>query len=469
MSGTDLSLWSATDLIKGFARKIVSPVEATQAALARIDALNGALNAYRLVDHDAALAAAKASEARWAKAEPLGLVDGVPTSIKDISLTEGWSTLRGSKAVSEDGPWTEDAPVVARLREHGAVLLGKTTTPEYGWKGVTDSPLTGITRNPWDPSKTPGGSSGGAAVAAATGMGALHQGSDGGGSIRMPAGYTGIYGIKPTFGRVPAYPLSPFGTVAHIGPMTRTVADSALMLSVMSEPDARDWYASPYDGADFRTSLRHSVAGWRVAYCPDLGGAEVQAEVLALVDKAVRVFTELGAVVERVESPLPNSHETFTVHWFAGAANLMQAFSPDQRAMMDPGLIEVAETGARYTLMEYFAAVKARESMGTAMNLFHESYDILLTPTLPQPAFEAGEEVPVGSNMARWTEWTPFSYPFNLTQQPAASIPCGRTEAGLPVGLQIVGPKGGDDLVLTASAAFESVMPVELPPLAPLS
>ncbi len=463
MTSTDLALLPATELLHGYARKTISPVEATRAALDRIDALNGKLNAYRLVDHDAALSSAKASEARWAKGEPLGLVDGVPTSIKDLSLTEGWSTMRGSKAVDPDGPWDVDAPFVARLREHGAVLLGKTTTPEFGWKGVTDCPLTGITRNPWDPSKTPGGSSGGAAVAAATGMGALHQGSDGGGSIRMPAGYTGIYGIKPTFGRVPAFPLSPFGTVSHIGPMTRTVADSALMLTVMSEPDARDWYALPYDAADYRNALRPSVAGWRIAYSPDLGHATVQPEVAALVEAAVAVFRELGAIVEVVDSPIADSHDTFTAHWFTGAANLFTGFSEEQKAVIDPGLVEAAEAGARYSLLDYLAAVKAREAMGTAMNEFHETYDLLLTPTLPQPAFEAGHEVPPGSNMRRWTEWTPFSYPFNLTQQPAASIPCGLTAAGLPVGLQIVGPKGGDDMVLNASAAFESVMPIALP------
>ncbi|WP_028794316.1 amidase [Thalassobaculum salexigens] len=462
MTSTDLALLSATDLLHAYARKTISPVEATKAALDRIDALNGKLNAFRMVDHESALASAKQSEARWTKGEPVGLVDGVPTSIKDLSLTEGWSTLRGSKTVKADGPWDVDAPYVARLREHGAVLLGKTTTPEFGWKGVTDSPLTGITRNPWDPTKTPGGSSGGAAVAAAAGMGALHQGSDGGGSIRMPAGYTGIYGIKPTFGRVPAYPASPFGSVAHIGPMTRTVADSALMLTVMGEPDARDWYAVPYEGADYRNALRPSVAGWRIAYSPDLGGATVQPEVAALVAKAVEVFRELGATVEEVESPLPNSHEVFAAHWFTGAANLFSAFSEEQKALIDPGLVEVAEAGAKYALLDYFAAVKQREAMGTAMNEFHETYDLLLTPTLPQPAFEAGHEVPPGSNMKRWTEWTPFSYPFNLTQQPAATIPCGRV-GGLPVGLQIVGPKWGEDMVLTASAAFEGVMPIELP------
>ena len=465
MPNTDLALWSATELLHGYAARTVSPVEATQAALARIEALNGRLNAFCLVDAEGALAAAREAEARWGKGTPKGLVDGVPTSIKDLSLTKGWPTMRGSKAVDPKGPWDVDAPFVARLREHGAVLLGKTTTPEFGWKGVTDNALTGITRNPWDPSKTPGGSSGGAAVAAATGMGALHQGSDGGGSIRMPAGYTGVYGIKPTFGRVPAYPLSPFGTVAHIGPLTRTVADSALMLTVMGEPDARDWYAVPAGGADLRRAAAASVKGWRIAYCPTLGNKWVDPEVAALVKAAVEAFVELGAIVEEVDSPLADSHETFRKHWFAGAANLFTGFGDAQKALIDPGLQQIAAEGAGFSLLEYFAAVKEREAMGTAMNLFHGKYDVMLTPTLPQPAFEAGHEVPPGSGMTRWTEWTPYSYPFNLTQQPAASIPCGRTQAGLPVGLHIVGPKHRDDMVLTASAAYETLRPVALPPV----
>jgi len=465
MPDTDLALWSATELLHGFASRTVSPVEATRAALARIDAHNDRLNAFCLVDAEGALAAARESEARWAKGAPQGLVDGVPTSIKDLSLTRGWPTMRGSKAVDPKGPWDVDAPFVARLREHGAVLLGKTTTPEFGWKGVTDNALTGITRNPWDPSKTPGGSSGGAAVAAATGMGALHQGSDGGGSIRMPAGYTGVYGIKPTFGRVPAYPLSPFGTVAHVGPMTRTVADSALMMTVMQQPDARDWYAAPADTSDLRRAAAASVKGWRIAFCPTLGNSWVDPEVAALVKAAAEAFVALGASVEEIASPIADSHETFRKHWYTGAANLFTGFSAEQKALIDPGLQQIAAEGAEIGLLDYFAAVKEREAMGTAMNLFHEEYDVLLTPTLPQPAFEAGHEVPPGSSLKRWTEWTPYSYPFNLTQQPAASIPCGLTKAGLPVGLHIVGPKHRDDMVLTASAAYETVRPVALPKL----
>lgn len=462
---SDPALLSATELLHAYARKTLSPVEATEAVLRRIDKLDGTFNAFRMVDAEAALAAARASETRWTKGEPAGLVDGVPTTIKDLVATKGWSTRRGSLTTDEAGPWDEDHPLVAGLRGQGAVLLGKTTTPEFGWKGVTDSPLTGITRNPWDPSKTPGGSSGGAAAAAAAGMGALHHGSDGGGSIRMPAGYTGIYGLKPTFGRVPTWPASGFGTVSHQGPMTRTVADAALMLTVMAEPNPLDWYALPSTGYDWRDSLGTSVKGWRIAYSPDLGHATVDPGIASLVKTAAESFTALGAHVEQVDPGLGDQHDVFRIHWYTGAARLQKSMSEDHLAMLDPGFRAVGIAGAEITLNAYLDANAAREAAGTKLNLFLDKYDLLLTPTLPITAFEAGEEVPVGSGMDRWTRWTPFSYPFNLARNPAATIPCGLCSNGLPAGLQIVGPMNRDDKVLAASRAYEAVRPIALPDL----
>jgi len=460
---TDPCALSATELVALYRTKRLSPVEAVDAALARIEALNPKLNAFLLVDIDGARDAARASEARWTRGAPMGDLDGVPTSIKDILLTRGWPTLRGSKTVDEKGPWADDAPCTARLREAGAVLLGKTTTPEFGWKGVTDNALTGITRNPWDPGKTPGGSSGGGAAAVAAGMGALTVGTDGGGSIRIPCGFTGLPGIKPSFGRVPAWPLSPFGTVAHVGPMARTVADVALMLDVLARPDARDWFALPPDARDSRIGLNDGVRGLRVAYSPDLGHVKVDPEIAALVKAAVQKLADLGAQIEEVTPMLDNVAEIFRIHWFAGAALVARGFSAAQRKLVDPGLLEVAAEGERITLVEYMAAVQQRGALGVAMNLFHERYDLLVTPTLPIAAFDAGHEVPPDSGMKRWTEWTPFSYPFNLTQQPAATVPCGVTKAGLPVDLQIVGPRHADALVLRAMRAVESA--VDMPKL----
>ena len=464
----DLCSLAATELLAAYRAKTLSPVEATRAVLARIAELNPVLNCFNLVDAKSALEAARASEARWAKGAPMGPLDGVPTSIKDIILTRGWPTLRGSKTVDPAGPWNEDAPVVARLREAGAVLVGKTTTPEFGWKGVTDSPLTGITRNPWNPKKTPGGSSGGSAAAVAAGMGPLTVGTDGGGSIRIPCGFTGLFGLKPSFGRVPAWPLSPFGTVAHLGPMTRTVTDAALMLNVLAQPDARDWTALPYDKRDYLAGLEDGVQGLRIAYSPRLGYARVDKEIAALVKSAVEVFANLGAKVEEADPGFEDQLDTFTLHWFPGAATVVRSIPAAKRKHMDPGLLEVARQGEKITMHQYQDAVAKRGALGVLMNRFHQKYDLLLTPTLPVPAFDAGKEFPGAGGKRRWTDWTPFSYPFNLTQQPAASIPCGLTKAGLPAGLHIVGPKYGDAQVLRAARAFEEVRPIALPDLAKL-
>ena len=459
----DLVKLTATELVERYRQKSLSPVEVTEAVLAHIEACDTAVNAFRIVDGDSAMADARASEARWAKGAPCGLVDGVPTTIKDIVLTKGWSTLRGSRITDPDQAWEEDAPCTARLREHGAVLLGKTTTPEFGWKGVTDSPVTGITRNPWNTDRTTGGSSGGAAAAAALGMGALHIGTDGGGSVRIPSGFTGVFGHKPSFGRVPLWPGSAFGTLSHVGPLTRTVHDAALMLSVIAEPDARDWMALPYEKRDYRDGLNDGIAGLRIAYSPTLGYAKVDPEIADLVEEAAAVLRDLGATVEQIDPGFDDPAETFRRHWFGAAAKMVDSFTPEQQALLDPGLREVAASGATITFSEFMDAVDARNQLGETMSRFHENYDLLLTPTLPIPAFKAGQETPDPVNQPRWPIWTPFSFPFNLTQQPAASVPCGFTGEGLPAGLQIVGPKHADALVLQAARAYETICPFRMP------
>jgi len=464
----DLCSLSATDLLRLYRARKASPVEATRSVLARIDKLNPKLNCFCLVDAKSALATAKESEARWKKGAPQGLLDGVPVSIKDLLLTRGWPTLRGSRTINPKGPWNDDAPAVARLREHGAVLVGKTTTPEFGWKGVTDNPLTGITRNPWNPKLTPGGSSGGSTAAVAAGMGPLTVGTDGGGSIRIPCAFTGLFGLKPSFGRVPAWPLSPFGTVAHVGPITRTVTDAALMLNVLSLPDPRDWFALPHDSRDYRVGLDDGVKGLRIAYSANLGYAEVEPEIAALVKKAVKQFADLGAQIDEVDPGFENAGPMFTTHWFAGAASLLRSFTNEQLKLVDPGLRDVARQGAKIRTLDYLAAVQQRGQLGVLMNHFHEKYDLLLTPTLPLAAFAAGREVTDVLREKRWTDWTPFSYPFNLTQQPAASVPCGLTKKGLPVGLHIVGPRYADALVLRAARAYEAVHPISLPDVSKL-
>lgn len=460
----EIALMSATELVEAYRTRRLSPVEATRAAFDRIQTLDGKVNAFCFLDEDGALAAARASEARWHAGRPQGLVDGVPTSVKDILLVTGWPTLRGSRIVDRNQPWTEDAPSVARLKEHGAVLLGKTTTPEFGWKGVTDSALTGITRNPWDLERTPGGSSGGAAVAAALGMGALHLGTDGGGSIRIPAAFTGIYGLKASYGRVPAYPPSPFNAVAHVGPMTRTVADTALMLTVLAEPDPRDANGLPPAGRDWRVGLDGGVARWRIAYARTINGEPVEPEVAARVAESVGQLEALGAQVEPITLAMPDVGDVFAKHWLSGAAALLAQFTPEQRGQIDPGLQAYAEIGARYSAIEFLAASKAREGFAVQINQLFERYDLLVLPSLPIVGFGAGMNAPDSGPYAGWTGWTPLTYPFNLTRHPAASLPVGFAQ-GMPVGLQLIGPAYREDKVLQASRALEAVLPIALPRL----
>ncbi|WP_288900529.1 amidase [uncultured Sneathiella sp.] len=457
----DLAFATATELLDGYRDGAISPVEATKAALAQIEKYNGALNAFVLVDEDYALARARESETRWRAGTPIGLIDGIPTTIKDILLTEGWPTLRGSLSVDAAGPWNDDAPCTARLKEQGAVIIGKTTTPEFGWKGVTDSPRTGITRNPWNKNTTPGGSSGGASAACAAGMGVFHVGTDGGGSIRIPSSFTGIFGIKASYGRVPAWPLSPFGTVAHVGPMTRTVRDSAIMLQVMSRPDVRDWTSLPPTDTDYLAGLSASIRGKKIAYSPALGYASVHPEVAAAVKSAVLLFESLGAIVEEVDPGFENPLPIFNTLWWSGAAFALRNLSDKQLDELDPGLRTVVEEGAKITLTDYLEANQARGDLGIKMRKFHETYDLLVTPALSIPAFEAGKLAPDDlAAVGAWVDWTPFSYPFNLTQQPACSINCGFSSEGLPIGLQIVGPMQDDLSVLNAAFAFEQVSPV---------
>ncbi|MAL79744.1 MAG: amidase [Sneathiella sp.] len=456
----DLAHLTATELVEGYRSGKFSPVEATEAALRRIGMFNETLNAFVFVDEERALAEARKSELRWRHNEPVGLVDGVPTTIKDLILTKGWPTLRGSLSIDAAGPWNEDAPVTARLKEQGAVILGKTTTPEFGWKGVTDSPRTGITRNPWNPAMTPGGSSGGAAAACAAGMGALHVGTDGGGSIRIPCGFTGIFGLKPSYGRVPAWPLSPFGSVAHIGPMTRSVADAARMLQVISGPDARDWTALPQTETHYISRLTGDLRGKKIAFSPTLGYARVHPEVASAVKHAAGLFEELGAIVEEVDPGFANPLPIFNAIWWSGAAFALRHLNDRQRSELDPGLQQVVREGEKITLTDYLEASQMRGELGGRMRQFHERYDLLITPSLAIPAFEVGKLAPDDlASVGAWVDWTPFSYPFNLTQQPACSIPCGLTSDGLPIGLQIVGPMHGDLAVLNAAAAFEKICP----------
>jgi aspartyl-tRNA(Asn)/glutamyl-tRNA(Gln) amidotransferase subunit A len=457
--------FSATALLAHYRRKTLSPVEVTRAVLQRIDALQPSLNAFLLIDQDGALASARASEARWMRGAPQGLVDGVPTSVKDVMLARGWPTLRGSKTIRRDQAWDEDAPMVARLRAEGAVLLGKTTTPEFGWKAIGDSPLTGVSRNPWNAGRTPGGSSAGAAIGAATGMGPLHLGSDGGGSIRIPSSFCGVFGIKPTYGLVASSPPSPFAPVSHTGPMTRTVADAALMLTAMAGWDARDPYALPLATRDYSAGIETGIAGLRIAYSPTLGYAAVDPEVAALTAKAVAAIAAQGAIVERADPGFACPRDAFWTLWSAGCAKIVSGIKEADRALLDPGLRKAAEQGARLSAVELIAAEGERALLMQKTNAFLTRYDVLLTPTVAVPALPAGQDLNDSAREEIWIDWTPFSYPFNMSRQPAANIPCGLTAAGLPVGLQAIAGLDRDEAVLRVARSYEMVHPFATPPI----
>ncbi len=460
---TDELAWlSAAEAAARFRGRSLSPVELADALLARIERLQPTVNAFVHVDPERTLRDACASAERWAKGEPLGPLDGVPVSVKDLVLCAGWPTLRGSPAVDPDGEWSDDAPVAARLREHGATILGKTTTPEYGHKGVTDSPVSGVTRNPWDLDKTPGGSSGGASAALAAGLGPLAVGTDGGGSIRIPASFAGVFGLKPTFGRVPSWPPSPFAALSHVGPMARTVADAALMLNAIAEPDSRDWYALPHDGADYLRGLERGVRGMTIGWSRTLGMPDVRLdpEVEALAAAAARRFEDLGAAVEEVEPRWP--HEpgaVFLVHWRIGAAKLEDDLGPEKSAMLEGSLRAYAEAGRALDGLAVKRAETERAAVGLALAGLFERFDLLLSPTMPIPAFAAARPWPDESYAAEPLRWTPFTFPINLARNPAASVPCGFTAAGLPVGLQVIGPMYDDAAVLRACAAHEAAEP----------
>lgn len=457
----DPALLSATELVAHYRTKTLSPVEAVKATLARIERFNGVVNAYCHLDPEGALTAARDSEQRWMTGSPQGLTDGVPLGVKDNIAVAGMPSRFGSKLTSS-APQSIDAPAVARLKEHGAIVLGKTAMPEYGWKATSDSPLTGLTRNPWDTRMTTGGSSAGAAASAVLGMGALQLGTDGGGSVRIPAAFTGCFGLKPTRARVPAFPVSPLGTIAHHGPLTRTVADAALAMSVISAPDTRDVYGWISPAPDFSKGLGDGVRSLRVAYSPRLGFAQkIHPEIESAAAAAARRFQDLGARVEWADPDIGEDPiATWNTFWWPAMLYQLQAFGDRSRELADPALLAAAGKSEAVPIFEHLRAQLHRAHLHNVMAKFHETYDLLLTPSLPLPAFEVGDLVPrSGEWGSAWCDWAPFSYLFNLTTQPAASVPCGLTTVGLPIGLQIIGPVGSDALVLRASRAFEAAVP----------
>ena len=465
--GTDLTQLTAHELLDLYRRRKASPVEAVDAVLERVAKHNGLINAFAHLDPDSARAAARKSEKRWKKGKPRGALEGVPVTIKELLQTKGWPTVMASKLIDANQKWEIDAPAVARLREAGAVLLGKVTSSEFGYKGVTDSPVHGITRNPWHPDRTPGGSSGGGGAAVAAGFGPVSIGTDGGGSVRIPASFCGLIGLKATLGRVPAFPPSMHGDMANTGPLTRDVEDCALLLNVISQPDVRDWYSLPPDDTNYVKALKGGVKKLKIAFSPNLGYAKVDGEVAKAVAKAAKIFADLGAKVEQVDPPIGalEPGQIFLAHWLTSAARLLKQFPESKHNQFDPGLLQACRAGQAYTTEQLVQAQYERRLLGHAYNMFFGKYDLLLTPTVAVPAFGVGLNAPVGAKGETNPNWTPFTFVFNLTRHPAITVPCGVTKDGLPIGLQIVAGHYRDALLLRAAQAYTKAAPIRLPKL----
>ncbi len=460
MTTNDLCFMPATEMAAAIRAKQLSPVEVMDALYARIHQVNPKLNAYCTLSEARARKSAQEAEAAVMRGDEAGALHGVPLSIKDLIITQGVRTMRGSKIYEHFVP-EEDAPSVAKLKAAGAIMLGKTTTPEFGWKGMTDSIVTGISRNPWNLNRTCGGSSGGAGAAVAAGMGPLAVGTDGGGSIRIPASFNGIFGLKPSFGRVAAYPPSAVAMLSHTGPMTRTVRDAALMLNVMAGPDERDLGSLPADHTDYLAACDGDVRGLRVAWSANLGYASVDPEVARASEAAARVFAELGCQLDAADPGFENPENLFGGLWVSSLGTYLYDYLPQWESQMDPGLVDLVKRVKSLKASDYAGALIKRANHWDVTRKFFERYDLLLTPTLAVPAFEAGQSAPTeiaGQPVSAWG-WTPFTYPFNLTGQPAATVPCGFTADGLPIGMQIVGRRFADATVLRACAAFEEARP----------
>jgi aspartyl-tRNA(Asn)/glutamyl-tRNA(Gln) amidotransferase subunit A len=470
---TAISDLDAFALGEAFRSKALSPVEAAKDALDRAEAAQPSINAFVTIDRKRTLAWASDSEARWARSEQKSRFDGVTVTIKDNMAVEGWPSLKGSRVVAKT-PVGFDAPVTARCKDAGLVVLGTTTMPEFGWIGLSSSPLTGHTRNPWNRERTAGGSSSGAAAAAALGIGRFHLGSDGLGSIRIPSAFCGVPGIKPSFGRVPAFPLSVMGELAHLGPIARDVREVAALLSILSGPDYRDPMAWNTPAPDFTDGIEDGVNGLRIAFSPRLGFVtKIDPAVEKAVAEAAKVFESLGATVEQADPPIEDPAPIAWDIWNAGAALALSAFTAEEQAEMDPGLVDCARTGSTTPATALIDALLYRRTRTViAMAEFHQRYDLLLSPTMPTGAIPLGADLPpagfagVADWGPLWTDWCRFTPPFNVTQQPAASVPCGFDADGLPVGLQIVGAKRQDALVLRAMRAFEKARPFARPNVA---
>ena len=459
----ELSFTSAIDIAESIRSKKVSVPELTEMFFRRIDELNPKLNAYLALCPDQAMEQSKAAQDSVQRGGPLGPLHGVPISIKDLEVTKDVPSTMGSYLFRDRIP-DVDSIVVERVRQAGAIILGKTNTPEFGQSGTTENKLGGPCRNPWNPERTSGGSSGGAASALAAGLGPLAVGSDGGGSIRIPASFSGVFGIKPSQGRVPRY--GGYGRPAanyfsQSGPMSRTVADTALLLQVLAGQDSRDPTSMRESLPDCLANLNGGVRGWRIAWSADMGYAAVDPEVISVAGQAARVFDELGATVEEpelvIDNPFPAFWDLFATGTYTSYGHLLD----DHRDEFSDYALRSIEHGAGVTGADMSRAMLRLDQLRRQMEVFFDDYDLLLTPTMAVPAFpiEQRPTVIAGREVDPFWGYLPFTFPINMTGQTASSVPCGFSSEGMPIGLHIIGPRGSEARVLQASAAFEQARP----------
>jgi aspartyl-tRNA(Asn)/glutamyl-tRNA(Gln) amidotransferase subunit A len=460
MPSSDLLYRPATDLAGLIRTRRISPVELVEQVLDRIDALQPSLNAFITITADRARADARRAEDAVMRGDPLGALHGIPFSVKDLTHTADVRTTMGS-VIFENFIPTEDAVPVARMKRAGAILIGKTTTPEFGHKPITESPLFGNTPNPWDLARTCGGSSGGAAVAVASGMGPLALGTDGGGSIRIPASCCGIVGLKPTLGIVPhIHAPDLFGNFSYIGPMTRTVADAGLVMDVIAGLDRRDPYALSSPAG--RPAFGDTLAGRRIGWMPTVG-APIEPETRAVAERAVRMVADMGATIELLEGEdFVGAERHFLVMLQSGLRARLARYVSDYATRMAPSLLQTIACGAEWSAVDLQHALAARTDLFRHFQRLFETYDLLVSPTLSAPALPLDQD-PFGRITIDGVDagtirgaWYPYTYPTNLTGNPAISIPCGWSAAGLPLGFQIIGPWHGETAVLHAASRLEA-------------
>lgn len=446
---------SAGDLARMIRARRVSPVEVVRRALDRMDETEPHLNAFVARCDEASLAAAQAAEQAVMRKEDTGPLLGVPVSVKDLIDVAGMPCKYGSLTMTGYEP-PDDAPSVARLRAAGAIVIGKTATSEFGLRGYTESLVHGVTRNVWDVARTPGGSSGGAVTSVAAGVTPIALGTDGGGSIRAPCALSGLSGIKAQHGRVPIYPPSATPTLAHVGPIARSMRDAALVLSVIAGRDLRDHTSLLPDMGAVTASNPVALSRLRVAYSPTLGYARVAPEVADVVAAAVQRLQVLLPNIVQVDEVCPDPGEILATEFVAGCSARLGGLIDEVPEQIDPVVVRVIEDFRQLPATRLAAVQRERLEHRRRLYGFFESYDVLLTPTTPTPAWHIGSGVPPGYEDV--PVWVFFTYPFNLTGQPAASVPCGFTDDGLPVGLQIVVRPLAEDLLVPLACAAEDVL-----------